>query len=191
MPREEEVAMVLVDWIFIAGLLLFALIGLGLGFGKQLSFLTKGIFGVIISVVVCYFIFGLVYQLPFVQALLNKFRESLSSSEKPVVQFLLKIRVDIIAYAVALFVVVSIARLILVAIIKNVMEADTTVMKVINKTLGLVLGVAVFAALGLIALQIVYLSGDGSVPQGITGSFFKMDYIYTHNPLTVIEKLWK
>lgn len=183
--------MVLVDWIFIAGLLLFALIGLGLGFGKQLSFLTKGIFGVIISVVVCYFIFGLVYQLPFVQALLNKFRESLSSSEKPVVQFLLKIRVDIIAYAVALFVVVSIARLILVAIIKNVMEADTTVMKVINKTLGLVLGVAVFAALGLIALQIVYLSGDGSVPQGITGSFFKMDYIYTHNPLTVIEKLWK
>ena len=183
--------MVTADFIFIAGLVVFAILGLALGFGKQLSILTKGIFGIIISVVICYFVFGLVYNIPFVQSLLEKFKEYLISTDKPIVQFLLKIRIDIIAYAVALFLVVTILRIIIVLIIKNVMEIESTPMKIINKTLGLVLGIAVCIAIGLIVMQIMYLSGDGSVPESMQGSFFHLDVIYQNNPLNLIEKLWK
>lgn len=183
--------MVLADFIFIAGLLLFAIIGAALGFGKQLGILTKGIFGIIISVVVCYFIFGLVYNIPFVQTLLAKFKEALVGTEKPIVNFLLKIRIDIIVYAIALFIVVTIARIIVVAIIKNVMEIETTVMKFINKLFGIVLGVAVFAGIGLIVMQIMALSGDGTVPEKMNGSFFHLDWVFEHNPLTKIQALWK
>ena len=182
--------MVLADFIFIAGLVIFIILGLALGFGKQLSILTKGIFGIIISVVICYFIFGLVYNIPFVQALLEKFKQSLVEKDTAVVKLLLTIRIDIIVYAIALFVIVSIARLIIVAIIKNVMEIDTPVMKIINKVLGLILGVAVFFALGLIVMQIMYLSSDGAVPEKMVGSFFRIDVIYANNPLTKIAALW-
>ena len=182
--------MVLADYIFIAGLLLFIILGLALGFGKQLSILTKGIFGIIISVVICYFVFWLVYNIPFVQSLLAQFKESLAATDKPIVKFLLTIRIDIIVYAVALFIVVTIVRIIVVLIIKNVMEIDTPVMKVINKVLGLILGIAVFIVLGLIVMQIMYLSGDGTVPEKMTGSFFRLDVIYVNNPLTKIAALW-
>ena len=185
--------MAIIDYVFIGGVLLFALIGLGLGFGKQLSLLTRGILGLIISVFVCYLIFGLVYNIPFVQSLLEKFKQVLASSDKPVVSFLLKIRIDIIAYAVALFILVTLARILVVYIIKNVMEIESTPMKIVNKTLGLVLGVAVFFALGIIALQVIFLiyGTEGGVWQAMEGSFFKLDYVYTHNPLTLIQNLWK
>lgn len=182
--------MVAADFIFIAGLLLFIILGFALGFGKQLSILTKGIFGIIISVVICYFVFGLVYNIPFVQSLLAKFKESLLATEKPIVKFLLTIRIDIIVYAIALFIVVSIVRIIIVLIIKNVMEIETTVMKIINKTLGVILGIAVFFGLGLIVMQIMYLSGDGAVPEKMVGSFFRLDVIYANNPLTKIAELF-
>ena len=182
--------MVTADFIFIAGLVIFAVLGLALGFGKQLSILTKGIFGIIISIVVCYFVFGLVYNIPFVQSLLAKFKDYLVSTDKPIVQFLLKIRIDIIVYAVALFLVVTLLRIIIVLIIKNVMEIESTPMKIINKTLGLILGIAVCIAIGLIVMQIMYLSGDGTVPEKMKGSFFHLDVLYLNNPLTKIASLW-
>ncbi len=186
--------MVTVDFVFIAGIALFAFLGLGLGFGKQLSFFTKGIFGFLISVFVCYLLFGFVYNVPFVQTLLEKFKESLSSSDKTAVKILLKIRIDIVVYAVALFAVVTVVRIIVVAIIKNALEADTLVMKIINKTAGLLLSLVMFAALWLIVFQILFLTkggADGALAQKLQGSFFRLDHLYTHNPLTAIEKLWK
>lgn len=186
--------MTTVDFVFIACIAFFAFLGLGLGFGKQLSFLTKGIFGFLISIFVCYLLFGFVYNIPFVQTLMEKFRESLAASDKTVVKILLKIRIDIVVYAVALFAVVTVVRIIVVAIIKNVLEADTVVMKIINKTAGLLLSLVIFAALWLIVFQILFLTkggADGTFAQKMQGSFFKLDYLYTHNPLTAIEKLWK
>ena len=183
--------MVIADWIFIAGIVLFALVGVFLGFGKELDLLTKGVFGIIVSVIICYFVFGLVYNIPFVQALLLKFKETLVATEKPFVHFLFKIRIDIIVYAIALFLVVSGVRLVIVYIIKNVMEIDSKPMKIVNKSLGVILAVAVFFALGLIVMQIMYFATDGAVPDKLAGSFFRLDRIYANNPLAarIIEWL--
>ena len=42
--------MILADWIVLAGILGFALLGMLFGFGKGLKFFTGGIFGIIIAV---------------------------------------------------------------------------------------------------------------------------------------------
>ena len=183
--------MVSADYIAIAAVLIFAIIGSMIGFGKQLQILTKGIFGIVISLVVCYLLFGFVYNIPFVQTLLEKFKDYLISTDKPVVNFLLKIRIDIIAYAVALFIVVTIVRIVIVSIVKNVVEAESTVMRFVNKVLGAILGVGIAALIGLVVMQIKFISGDGVVPEKLVGSFFRLDYVYAHNPLTAILNLWK
>jgi len=183
--------MVLADYLFIGGIVLFAILGLGLGLGKQLGFFTRGIFGLIISVFLCYLLFGFVYNILFVQERLAHFREVLGRSNGFFLKILRYIRVDIICYAVALFLIVTVLRIILMLVLKGVLEIDTPVMKVLNKSFGLILGVAVFFALGLIVMQIMYLSGDGNVPQTMKGSVFGLDYVYTHNPLTKISALWR
>ena len=182
--------MVFADIVCIVGIVIFAFLGAIFGFGKMLKFLTSGIFGIIISVVICYFVFGMVYNIPFVQSLLERFKEALVASDKPIVRFFLTIRVDIVVYAIVLFIVVSVARIVIVEIIKHVMEVQTTVMKIVNKTFGVILGVALFVGIGLIVMQIMYWSGDGTAPEQMAGSSFRLDYIFTHNPMTNIEALW-
>ena len=184
--------MIVMDYIFIGVGILFAIIGLLLGFGKQLKILTSGIFGIIISIVVCYFIFGFVLNLGFVQTLLESFREKVAASDNGFMRFLLTIRIDVIALAIVLFLIVQIVRIIIVAIIKGVMEANNPVLKVINRTLGLLLGVAVFLALMLIVMQIIYLSQgtDGEIYAKLEGSFFRLDRIYLNNPLNAVKGLW-
>ena len=182
--------MVIADWIFIAGILVFAGLGAFLGFGKQLELLTKGVFGIIVSVIICYFVFGLVYNIPIVQNLLLKFKEALAATEKPFVNFLFKIRIDIIAYAVVLFLVVSALRLVIVYILKNVMEVDSKPIRIANKTLGVILGIAVFISIGLIVMQIVFFASDGAVPEPLQGSLFRLDRLYEHNPLAAQIIKW-
>ena len=182
------------DYIFIALGVFFAVLGFLRGFGKQLKFFTSGVFGVVISLLVCYFIFGFVLSLDSVQALLLTLCEKMAASDSAVVQFLLTIRIDVIVFAIVLFLVVQVLRIIIVAIIAKVAETDTTVMKVINKVLGLVLGVVVYLALILLILQITYFvaGGEGSaVYAKLEGSFFGLDKIYLNNPLLVVKDLWK
>ena len=62
-----------------------------LGFGKELRLFTGGVFGRIISVVICYFLFGVVLSWSFVQALLLKFTTTLAEDGSWICNFLLKI----------------------------------------------------------------------------------------------------
>ena len=55
--------MLIADWVALGLILLFAVLGLLLGFGRGLRFFTKGIFGFIISVIFCYFLGGLIIKL--------------------------------------------------------------------------------------------------------------------------------
>ena len=69
--------MITADVIAIILTLVFFIGGVLLGFGKTLKLLTDGVVGKIISVVVCYFLFGIVLALPFVQDLLNRLVDAL------------------------------------------------------------------------------------------------------------------
>ena len=182
--------MIFADWILLAGIAIFAGLGVFLGFGKTLEFITKGIPGIIISVVICYFCFGLVYNIPFVQLLLLKFKQALAATESPFVHFFFTIRIDIIVYVICLFLVVFGVRFALVLLLKNVMEIKTKPMKIANMTLGGILGAAIFVSLGLIILQIAFFAKDGASSTVLEGSLFRLNLLYEHNPLAAQIIKW-
>ena len=181
--------MITADYVASGVVIVSILLGMIFGFGKGVKFFTSGIFGHIIAGVVCYFLFSVFYNFEFVQALLNKFIEFLHSKENGILEFLIKIRIDMIALSVALFALVEMARLILVAIVKGIFEADNKVMKIINKILGMALFLAAAAVITLIIFQVIgWVGGDiaANFRAKLDGSVLKVDHIYDNNPLTKI-----
>ena len=183
--------MILADWIFIGTAIIFGIAGLTFGFGKLLRWLTDGLRGILISIFICYLIFGFVLNLGFVQALLERFKESLAASDNGIVRFLSTIRIDVIVLAVVLFGLVQIGRKIIVTILQSVMERENVVMKALNKTFGMVLGFAIFLGIMLVVGQIAYAVGgeSGELYANLQGSFFRLDELYLCNPMTSIIKL--
>ena len=180
--------MILADVVAIIAFVVCLLLGSIVGFGKGLRFLTGGIFGKIISVVICYFLFGIVLNWGFVQDLLGKFIALLQSSENGICKILLTVRIDLIVFAVALFIVVQILRRIIVAVVCGIFEADNLVMRLINRLLGIVLFLAIFAIVILIVFQIIALIGgtEGAFYQNLVGSKFGLDKLFAENPLNAI-----
>ena len=78
---KEEKAMITADVIVLISLLACLVLGSFMGFGKGLRLFTGGVFGRIISVVICYFIFGIVLSWGFVQDLLLKFTTMLAEQD--------------------------------------------------------------------------------------------------------------
>lgn len=186
--------MLVIDIVAIALVAVFFLLGLGMGFGRGLKFLTGGIFGKIISVVVCYFLFGIVLSWGFVQDLLASFVNALTENGSGICEFLLTIRIEMIVFAIALFVIVQLLRILIVNIVQSVMEIDSVVMRVINKILGVALFLAALIVLALIVFQIIaWISGtEGGFYQSLQGSIFGLDSVFKNNPLnSVFETAWR
>lgn len=183
--------MILADWIFIGLIAFFCLLGILLGFGKGLKFFTTGIFGIFIAVIICYALGGAIYNVSFVQSTLENLVTYVKSAGA-VGEFLILIRIDLIAYYIVLFILVLIVRLIIVVIVKNIVEANNVLMIVINKVLGMVFFVGVLLVLGLVVFQIIAAIG-GTVSENLyaslKGSFFKLDTIFENNPLLLIFKI--
>jgi len=136
----------MVDWIALAVLVVFAAIGALVGFGRGLKFLTGGIFGIIISVVLCYIFGSMLLGIPFINDLLNKLADAIGGWS---------IAITVIYYVI-LFVIFTLIRILIVKLIRKVAEADVLVMKIINRILGAVLLAGFGILLGLLALQIIY-----------------------------------
>lgn len=180
--------MITADVIVLAVLTACVILGAGLGFGKVLRFITGGIIGKIISLVICYFLFGVVLHFGFVQDLLLKFTTALSDNGSWICNLLLSIRIDLIVFAIALFIVVQILRKIVVYIIANVMEINNKAVSVINRILGIALLLAFNVMLMLIAFQIIaWISGtDGAFYTNLEGSVFGLDKLFVNNPLNSV-----
>lgn len=178
--------MLLADWIVVAVIAAAILLGLIAGFAGGLRFFTGGIFGVIISIVVCYFLYGVVANWTFVNDLLVKLLATITSGNNAFTDFLASIHVEVIILCVVMFVVVQIVRIIIVKVIAGIMEINNPVFKVINKLLGMVLMVAVAFMVGLIVFQIIYWIGGETAQQvsdALKNSVFKLDWLYENNPL--------
>ncbi|MCM1130180.1 MAG: hypothetical protein NC310_01175 [Roseburia sp.] len=177
--------MILADYILILVVLGVALVGVLLGFGKGIKILTKGIIGILISIVNCYFLFGMVIHIGFVKDFMNIIVNGLTNASNWFCNFLLLIRIEMVTVAVLLFAVVMIIRKIIIAIIANIVESDHVVFRVINKSLGALLSVVAFVIVALIVLQIVVAvqHDSGALYSFFKGSFFHLDEIYLHNPL--------
>ena len=74
--------MLLADWIMLGVIAVVIVLGLVAGFSGGLKFFTSGIFGVIISLAVTYFLLGIVNSWQFVQDLLAKLNEAMNIGEE-------------------------------------------------------------------------------------------------------------
>ena len=172
--------MITADWIALAVIAGVAVIGALIGFGKGLKFFTSGIFGIVFSVFLCYILGGLIYGIPFVQDLLNKFASLWEN-----VHFLTVIHLEIIVYYILLFIVFQILRIIIVKILKGVFEAKFIVIRIINKVLGAVLLVGILVLLTLLVFQLVsWVGGDTAIQldEMLSESGF-LGGLYRNNPL--------
>lgn len=181
--------------IIIAAFAVSVILGFILGFGKTLSFLTRGIVGIIISVVICAMFGGVIANIPFIADLIVRGNEYFGTKA----EILAKIHLATILYYVVLFVVVSILRIILVKIIKGIFESDKGkeggpgVMNFINRLLGVVLfGAFCILLIYLVMAVLALLTDVESVRTFLEASeekgtfFFKM---YSHNPID-LTAIW-
>lgn len=185
--------MILADWIILVLLLIFALLGMLLGFGKGLKIFTGGIFGIAISVFVCYAVGGLIINFGFVQSGLLNMRTALASKHNGFCNFLLTIHLDIIVYYVALFIIVQILRIIIVRIIASIAEINNIVLIILNKTFGVILFVGVLTLVTLFVFQLIYVISGGLESSFYTstlaGSKLKLNWLFEHNPFMTIIKI--
>ena len=181
--------MQVVDWIVLGVLAVSLVIGMLLGFGKLLKIFTGGLVGVIISVVVTYFCFGVVSSWGFVRDLMARLLEAMQGADNFFVNFLIDIGIEKIILAIIIFVVVQIARVIIVNIIKGVVEVENPVMNVINRVFGAVFMAAIACMVGLLVFHVIDLIGgttEENFVNSISGSLLKMDWVFAHNPLQYI-----
>lgn len=179
--------MLMVDWIALGIIVVFAAIGALIGFGRGLKFLTGGIFGIIISVVLCYIFGSMILGVPFVNDLLTKLAESIGGWSIVIT----------VIYYVVLFILFTLIRILIVKIIRKVAEADVLIMKIINKVFGAILMAAFGVLLGMLALQIIYwvqanpdslgdiyvnwmMNAETGDPSAIVGA------LYVNNPLSAL-----
>ena len=179
------------DLITLGVIMLTALIGAISGFGNGLKFFARGWLGRIISIIICYFLFGLVLKIPFVQDLLQKFVATLDG-EKWYLKILKYVRIDMIVFAVVLFFAVQLVKKLVVALINGLFGINTPFIRVLNKLLGVFIYLFLLLLLVLIVFQIAYLidGADGAIYQKTHGSLFGLDKLYLDNPLNkVIESI--
>ena len=159
--------------------------GASLGFGRWLKILTGGVVGRIISVIVCYFLFGIVLDWYFVRAFMQKITEALQENGGWFANVLLTIRLDLIVFGALLFIAVQGLRKLLVYIIANVMQSDYKAISVFNRFLGVVLLTAFAAIVMLVVFQVVawVLGTGGGLYPALQNSVFGLDKIYINNPL--------
>lgn len=178
--------MQIIDWIAIGIVVLALVIGMMLGFGKLLKIFTGGIVGIIISVVVTYFFIGVVASWGFVQDIMGRLHTAMVNAENGFVNFLIKIGIEKIILAVALFIVIQLLRILIVSIIKGFAEIENPVIRAFNRIGGMIFMLAVTCMVALLVFHIIDLIGgstEESFKNYLSGSVFKIDWVFEHNPL--------
>ncbi len=177
------------DYLAIGGACLFAVLGAALGFGRSLRVLNKGLVGRAITLVITYFLLGIIISMEQTKSAQANFVEYLQAQNNAFCNFLIKIRIEIVLTAVCVFIAVMLVQLLVVNVLAGILESQTGGIKLLNSILGVLLGVAGFIALVIIVLEVSYLVGggaEGAMAENLKGSFFGLDKIYLDNPLSAI-----
>lgn len=151
--------MIVADWVFLGIILGGLSLGALLGFGRVFKFFTTGIFGIIISIVVC-FLIGAAFQ-GAAEPLLNKLANAITANENWFCQFLCKINIQVVLYYVIMFAVVWVLRYIIVKIIKAVSESENKIIKVLNRLFGALLFLGMLLLVGFLIIRLIgWVGGD-------------------------------
>lgn len=172
--------MILADWIMLGVIAAVIVLGLIIGFSGCLKFFTSGVFGVVISVIVTYFLLGIVNSWQFVADLLSRLNAAMNISESAANV------IDQVLLAVIIFIVVQLLRILAVKAVVSMFEIDNGAVKVINRVLGVASVACIMFILGLLAFQIIYWVGGTSADQvsaALADSKLGLGWLYENNPL--------
>ena len=185
--------MITADLVAIIIIALSCLLGLWLGFGKALSFFTRGIIGFIISILICYSFGGFFLQIDFVYNFVTGLGQTMSD-KGGFFEILATIHFEVIVYYVVLFIIVTIMRIMIVKIIKMIVEINNVVIKIINKIFGMVIFVGVTILITILVFQVIYAIG-GTIAANfgakLEGSIFGLDKVYNENPFMTLIEIFK
>lgn len=181
------------DRFFIILMLASALLGAIFGLGKVLKTLTNRLPGKIAAGVFTYFIYGTVLNLDFVNALLTSFVTMIAGLNNFASKILLIIRIDMIVFAVALFLAVRIAQKIAVALVAKIIQAKNPLFIAVNRIGGALLSAGCIFVVFLIVLQFsAWTSGyDGAMYDTLKDSKIGLDRLFLNNPLNAITEMIK
>lgn len=154
--------MIVADWVFLGIIFGGLLLGALFGFGGIFKFFTTGVFGVILSIVVC-FLIGAAFYGPC-EPLLDKLSDAIVANENWFCQFLGKIHIQTVVYYVIMFVIVWVLRLIIVHLVKVVTKSENKAVKVINRFTGAILLLAIFLLIGFLVFRLIgWVGGQTSI----------------------------
>ena len=170
-----------IDIVTIGVFVVGALVGFIGGFGRGLKLFTKGIFGIIISVFVTATFAGMFLKIDTISGWIADITKLASQKWA----FFATINVGLIAYYLVFFLIIQLLRILVVKVICGIFEADNTVMKVINRVLGLVFVPAVLMALVLLVFAVFKIVDETQFVQDIVakidGTF--LGVLYANNPI--------
>ena len=162
-------------------LIIAALIGFLLGFGKVLKFSTRGILGVAISIIVCVMVGGTIKNIGAIRGLIE--RADLYFAE--LWKFLGVLHIGTVIYYVCLFAVIQIIRIVIVKTICRIDKSDNKGVKIASKIFGTIFVPAFclgLCLLGLAGLKIFENSEfTVNLLAKIDGSFLMA--LYQNNPI--------
>lgn len=171
----------IIDIVTIAAAIVFLLIGFVSGFGRSLRHFTNGIVGVIISVFVCAALGGMVLGIDVVTGWIEQLNAFFASKA----EFLGKIQLGVIIFYAVMFFAVQILRVIVVKVIAGIFETDNSVMRVINKSLGMIFVPTTVLVTLLLVFAVFNLFEDtafiGNLLQKMEGTFLMK--LYEVNPI--------
>ena len=116
-----------IDVITIVAAILFAGLGVVVGFGRTLRFFTAGIFGTIISSIFCFAFGGMIASIPFVADGISWLNECLGG----VWDFFATIRLAPIVYYVVLFLPVKLLSKLIVMLPEQLFSIDVLAMRIL------------------------------------------------------------
>lgn len=167
--------------------------GLFSGFGGMLKKLTKRLPGKIAAIVFTYFMYGTVLNLPFVKDLLADFVSTIAGWDNFGGKILLIIRIDMIVFAVGLYLAVRILQKLAVSMIASIIEAKNPLFITFNRLGGALLSMACVFIMFLIFFQFTSWVGgsDGTMYEMLEGSKLGLDRLYLNNPLHSVTETAK
>ena len=185
--------MTTVDIIFLVLTLGSLAIGAFSGFGGVLKNISDGLFGKIFAFILTYVLFGVVLNFGFVSELLNSMVTALSENGSWWASILLAIRIELIAFAVALYFIIRLIQKLIVSAIAGIVAMPTPAMNVLNRVGGALLSFVNFLATALIIFQIAaWIDGtEGAVYTYLSEGIFGLEHIFVNNPLNSLVETVK
>ena len=177
------------DRFFLILMAVSALLGLVFGLGRVLKSLTNHLPGKIAAGVFTYFIYGTVLNLGFVSELLTSFVTMIADMDNFFSKVLLIIRIDMIVFAIALFLAVRIAQKLAISLVAKIIEAKNPVFIIVNRAGGAILSAGCVFIVFLIFLQLSYWTSgqDGTMYETLKDSKICLG-LYLNNPLNAITE---